>query len=131
MVDKLGKTLQHTKDLEKKLDVMMEKMAQLSPATAPIQTHYKGKKEKRQGKGDINLFTLGIPLKIHLVDRDLDASYMQKRANVLRESEHQAIHLLVKDNLVTVALNSKTIPSETANSVSMRGSRGVRRCTNG
>lgn len=47
MVDKLGKALQHTKDMEKKLDTMMEKMAQLSPAASPIETQYKGKQEKK------------------------------------------------------------------------------------
>lgn len=42
---------------------------------------------------------------------------MQKRANVLREKDQDTIHVLVKENLVTVALNSKNITTETANSV--------------
>ncbi|KAI8097343.1 alanyl-tRNA synthetase [Halteromyces radiatus] len=100
MLDKLGKTIQQSKDLEKRLDSIMEKMAQLSPKTLPIETKYKG-----------------IPLKIHLVDADLDSSFLQKRANVLKEIEQDTIHILVKENLVTVALNGKKISSETANSV--------------
>ncbi|ORZ24201.1 alanyl-tRNA synthetase [Absidia repens] len=100
MVEKLGKAMQQSKDIEKKLDLMMEKMAQLSSKTPPISAMFQG-----------------IPVQIHSVDGDLESSYMQKRANVLKETEQDAIHVLVKDNLVTVALNGDKIPSLTANSV--------------
>lgn len=43
---------------------------------------------------------------------------MQKRANVLKESQADAAHILVNGNTIVVALNGKQIKSETANSVS-------------
>lgn len=61
---------------------------------------------------------LDIDVKIHLIDSDLDANFMQKRANVLKESQSDAAHILVNGNTIVVALNGKQIKSETANSVS-------------
>lgn len=43
---------------------------------------------------------------------------MQKRANVLKESQSDAAHILVNGNTIVVALNGNQIKSETANSVS-------------
>lgn len=43
IVDKLGKALQQSKDMEKKLDAMMEKMAAFTPTQPPVQTEFKGK----------------------------------------------------------------------------------------
>jgi len=61
---------------------------------------------------------LDIDVKIHLIDSDLDANFMQKRANVLKESQSDAAHILVNGNTIVVALNGEQIKSETANSVS-------------
>lgn len=44
---------------------------------------------------------------------------MQKRANVLKESQPDAAHILVNRNTIVVALNGKQIKSENANSVSI------------
>jgi alanyl-tRNA synthetase len=54
-----------------------------------------------------------------LIDSDLDANFMQKRANVLKESQPDAAHILVNRNTIVVALNGKQIKSENANSVSI------------
>lgn len=43
---------------------------------------------------------------------------MQKRANVLKESQSKSAHLLFNGDTVIVALNGNEIKSETANSVS-------------
>jgi alanyl-tRNA synthetase len=60
---------------------------------------------------------LDIDVKIHLIDPDLDASYMQKRANVLKSTQPSTAHILVNGNTLVVALNSKEIKNETANTV--------------
>jgi alanyl-tRNA synthetase len=60
---------------------------------------------------------IDIDVKIHLIDSDLDANYMQKRANVLKDNQSKSAHILVNGNTVLVALNSAEIKSETANSV--------------
>ncbi|CAO3642950.1 unnamed protein product [Cunninghamella echinulata] len=99
LVDKLDKTLQQSKDLTKKIDFMTDKLAQLSSSSS-ITTQLKD-----------------IPVKIHLVDCDLNSNYMTKRANVLRENEQDTIHVLVKENLVAITLNSKNVTTETANCI--------------
>ncbi|ORX49202.1 alanyl-tRNA synthetase [Hesseltinella vesiculosa] len=112
MVQKVDKLLQQNKDLQKQMDALTDKLAQ-APTTAPMETNFKG-----------------LPVKIHLVDSDLDASYMTKRGNVLRETDQQAIHLLVKGNLIAVALDPQVIHNETANATlkhvlkSVKGSGG-------
>lgn len=62
--------------------------------------------------------TLDIDVKIHLIDSDLNANFMQKRANVLKESQPKSAHILVNGNTLVVALNGTEIKAETANSVS-------------
>lgn len=42
---------------------------------------------------------------------------MQKRANVLKESQSKYVHILVNGKTVVVALNGQEIKTETANSV--------------
>lgn len=42
---------------------------------------------------------------------------MQKRANVLKETQSKSAHILVNGNTILVAVNSAEIKSETANSV--------------
>jgi alanyl-tRNA synthetase len=43
---------------------------------------------------------------------------MQKRANVLKQSQPESVHVLLKDNTILIALNGANIKTETANSVS-------------
>lgn len=62
---------------------------------------------------------LDINVKIHLIDSDLDATFMQKRANVLKTSQPTTAHILVNGKTVVVALNSEDIKTETANSVNL------------
>jgi LEA14-like dessication related protein len=63
--------------------------------------------------------TIDVDVKIHLIDSDLDANFMQKRANVLKESQPKSAHILVNGNTLVVALNGTEIKTETANSVSL------------
>lgn len=63
------------------------------------------------------MFYIDLEVKIHLIDSDLDAAFMQKRANVLKESQAKCVHILVNDKTVVVALNGQEIKTETANSV--------------
>jgi alanyl-tRNA synthetase len=58
-----------------------------------------------------------VDVKIHLIDKDLDATFMQKRANILKTSQPTSAHILVNGNTVVVALNGQEIKTETANSV--------------
>jgi alanyl-tRNA synthetase len=60
---------------------------------------------------------IDIDVKIHLIDSDLDATFILKRANVLKESQSKSAHILFNGNTVVVALNGQKIKSETANSV--------------
>lgn len=53
-----------------------------------------------------------------MIDSDLDSQFMQKRANVLKQSQPESVHVLLKDNTILVALNGENIKTETANSVS-------------
>lgn len=61
---------------------------------------------------------IDLYVKIHLIDSDLDSQFMQKRANILKQSQPESVHVLLKDNTILVALNSANIKTETANSVS-------------
>jgi alanyl-tRNA synthetase len=63
------------------------------------------------------IITIDIDVKIHLIDSDLDATFMQKRANVLKESQSKSAHILINGNTVVVALNGQEIKTETANTV--------------
>lgn len=65
----------------------------------------------------IDLFFLDFNIKIHLIDSDLDANFMKKRANVLKENQPESVHILLNGNTVLVALNGSEIKTETANSV--------------
>ncbi|RCI06035.1 hypothetical protein CU098_008606 [Rhizopus stolonifer] len=100
MMDKLEKTLQQQKDLQKRLDMMNEKLASADKFDQPISATIK----------DVNV-------KIHLIDADLDNGFMQKRANVLKSSQPESAHILVNGNTIVVALNSCQIKTETANSI--------------
>ncbi len=60
---------------------------------------------------------IDIDVKIHLIDSDLDASFMQKRANVLKQKQPESIHVLLNGNIILVSLNGSEIKTETANSV--------------
>ncbi|KAI8643919.1 alanyl-tRNA synthetase [Parasitella parasitica] len=101
IIDKLEKSLQQTKDLQKRVEFMNEKLATAGEiALKPISSRLKD-----------------TDVRIHLIDSDLDTNFMQKRANVLKESQSDVAHILVNGNIIMVALNSKQIKSETANSV--------------
>lgn len=52
-----------------------------------------------------------------MVDADLDVTFMQKRARVLKESQGEWAHVLVNKNTIMVALDPSQVQSETANSV--------------
>lgn len=122
IIDKLEKSLQQTKDLQKRVEFMNEKLATAGEVVIePISSKIKGNASR-------NIFRslyltmvslLDVDVKIHLIDSDLDANFMQKRANVLKESQSDAAHILVNGNTIVVALNGKQIKSETANSVSI------------
>ncbi|KAL0090573.1 alanyl-tRNA synthetase [Phycomyces blakesleeanus] len=101
MVGKLDKSMQQTKDLQKRLDFMTEKLASAGEVIVP----------------PVESTMKDIPVKIHLVDPELDASYMQKRANVLKESQPCSAHILVNGNNIVVALDAKKIKQETANTI--------------
>ncbi|KAI9029004.1 alanyl-tRNA synthetase [Phycomyces nitens] len=101
MIGKLEKTMQQTKDLQKRLDFMTEKLASAGEVViSPVEATMKD-----------------ILVKIHLVDPELDASYMQKRANVLKESQSDSAHILINGNNIVVALDAKKIKQETANTI--------------
>ncbi|OBZ85392.1 Alanine--tRNA ligase, mitochondrial [Choanephora cucurbitarum] len=114
MIDKLEKTMQQTKELQKRLEFMNEKLASADKVIQkPIETKVKD-----------------MEVKVHLIDQDLDASFMQKRANVLKEIQPSSVHVLVNKNTIVVALNSTEIKHQTADSVlkqllkSMKGGGG-------
>jgi alanyl-tRNA synthetase len=119
MIDKLEKTLQQAKDLQKRVDFMNEKLASAGEVIVhPISGRIKGKYCSEKGNTDIlTMKVLDVDVKIHLIDSDLDASFMQKRANVLKESQPKSAHILVNGNTLVVALNGREIKTETANSV--------------
>ncbi|CAO3616732.1 unnamed protein product [Mucor hiemalis] len=101
IIDKLEKTMQQTKELQKRVEFMNEKLASAGEVVIePISSKIKD-----------------IDVKIHLIDSDLDATFMQKRANVLKESQSNSAHLLFNGDTVIVALNGNEIKSETANSI--------------
>ncbi|KAG0740434.1 hypothetical protein G6F57_011371 [Rhizopus arrhizus] len=101
MVGKLEKLLQNTKDLQKRIDFITEKLASAGESVnKPIESRIKD-----------------IDVKIHLIDSDLDASFMQKRANVLKQKQPESIHVLLNGNIILVSLNGSEIKTETANSV--------------
>ncbi|KAI8088356.1 alanyl-tRNA synthetase [Thamnidium elegans] len=101
MMDKLEKTMVQTKELQKRVEFMNEKLASAGEVIIePVSTKMKD-----------------IDIKIHLIDSDLDATFMQKRANVLKESQAKYVHILVNDKTVVVALNGQEIKTETANSI--------------
>ncbi|EIE81660.1 alanyl-tRNA synthetase [Rhizopus delemar RA 99-880] len=104
MVGKLEKLLQNTKDLQKRIDFMTEKLASAGESVnKPIESKIKGK--------------ANIDVKIHLIDSDLDASFMQKRANILKQKQPESVHVLLNGNTILVSLNGSEIKTETANSV--------------
>ncbi|KAG2229526.1 hypothetical protein INT48_006917, partial [Thamnidium elegans] len=75
MMDKLEKTMVQTKELQKRVEFMNEKLASAGEVIIePVSTKMKD-----------------IDIKIHLIDSDLDATFMQKRANVLKESQAKYI----------------------------------------
>ena len=59
-----------------------------------------------------------LPIRIHLIDAELDTSFMQKRANVLRETQPEYGHILLSKNNIVVGVNTSKIRDYTANSVS-------------
>lgn len=93
--------MQQTRETQKRLEHMTEKLA-----TA-------GEKIVHPVEGIYN----NIPVRVHLIDPDLDAMFMQKRANVLKESQPEYAHLLVNKNTIVVALNTSQVQEHTANSV--------------
>ncbi|KAI7867975.1 alanyl-tRNA synthetase [Spinellus fusiger] len=101
IVDKIDKTMQQTKDLQRKLDLITEKLASAGEAIVP----------------PISVKMKDISVKLHLIDKELDAGYMQKRANVLRQTQSESVHILINGNTIVVALDPRTIQQETANTI--------------
>ena len=60
-----------------------------------------------------------VPIRIHLIDAELDANFMQKRANVLKETQSEYGHILLSKNNIVVGVNTSKIRDYTANSVSL------------
>ncbi|CEI99681.1 Putative Alanyl-tRNA synthetase [Rhizopus microsporus] len=101
MVGKIEKIMQEVKDLQKRVEFVTEKLASAGEiVNKPI-----GSKIKN------------LDVKIHLIDSDLDSQFMQKRANVLKQSQPESVHVLLKDNTILIALNGENIKTETANSI--------------
>ncbi|KAG0167643.1 hypothetical protein DFQ28_005696 [Apophysomyces sp. BC1034] len=97
---KLDKMTQQTKDLQKQLDFVTEKLASAA-----------------EKESDVFFTTMNeIPIKIHLIDPDMDAGFMQKRANVLKQNQAEFAHVLVNGNNVAVAVNSTQV-NQNANSI--------------
>ncbi|KAI7876234.1 alanyl-tRNA synthetase [Lichtheimia hyalospora FSU 10163] len=100
-VTKLDKLMQQSREIQKRLEHMTEKLASA------------GEKIVHPVEGSYN----NIPVRVHLIDPDLDAAFMQKRANVLKESQPEYAHLLVNKNTIVVALNTSQVQDHTANSI--------------
>ncbi|KAK3827542.1 MAG: alanyl-tRNA synthetase [Benniella sp.] len=66
----------------------------------------------------IGLEDLNVPVKIHELDTDIqDQDYYSKKANLLKEQEPEAVHVLVwKENMI-VALDQKSFPKLNASKV--------------
>ncbi|KAI9274435.1 alanyl-tRNA synthetase [Phascolomyces articulosus] len=102
-VSKLEKSMQQTRDIQKKLDMMTEKLATAGEVIVhPVETR---------------LLDGTVPVRIHLIDTDLDASFMQKRANVLKETQAEYAHVLLSNNNIVVGVNTSKIREHTANSI--------------
>ncbi|KAI8384644.1 alanyl-tRNA synthetase [Radiomyces spectabilis] len=101
MVGKLEKIQQQTRDLQKRLDFMTEKLASAGEAI----------------QHPIDAALQGVNVRLHLVDPELDANFMQKRANVLKESQSTAAHILLNGNTIVVSVPAKLTSQITANSI--------------
>ncbi|KAI7853396.1 alanyl-tRNA synthetase [Circinella umbellata] len=101
-VSKLEKSMQQTRDVQKRLDLITEKLATAGEVIVhPVETKL----------DDI------LPIRVHLIDADLDASFMQKRANVLKETQADYGHILLSKNNIVVGINTSKIRDYTANSI--------------
>ncbi|KAI8145815.1 alanyl-tRNA synthetase [Fennellomyces sp. T-0311] len=101
-LSKLEKSMQQTRDLQKRLDTVTEKLATAGEVIVhPVETH---------------LYD-SVPVRVHLIDTDLDASFMQKRANVLKETQAGYAHILLSKNNIVVAINTSKFHEHTANSI--------------
>ncbi|KAI7905661.1 alanyl-tRNA synthetase [Cokeromyces recurvatus] len=101
IIEKLEKSLQQNRELQKRVDFMNEKLASAGEAVVePISSKIKD-----------------VDIKIHLIDSDLDSAFMQKRANILKQNQSNTAHILINGNTIMVALNSTKIKSESANSI--------------
>jgi hypothetical protein len=63
-------------------------------------------------------FNLDHKVKVHQIDASLDGGFMLQRANYLKEHQNEDIHVLVSNNTVMVAVNSKSVRDITAQNVS-------------
>lgn len=119
MVGKIEKIMQEVKDLQKRVEFVTEKLASAGEiVNKPIGSKIKGKSNHKNKKKEVLNHHIDLDVKIHLIDSDLDSQFMQKRANVLKQSQPESVHVLLKDNTILVALNGENIKTETANSVS-------------
>ncbi|KAI8983462.1 alanyl-tRNA synthetase [Pilobolus umbonatus] len=101
MVAKLEKMVHQTKSLQKSEEFIKDKLAMAGDSVTQLFT-------SKMNDTDVN---------IHLIDFDLDAAFMQKRANVLKSTQADKIHVLVNGKIILVALNNTQITSKTANTV--------------
>ncbi|KAI9497827.1 alanyl-tRNA synthetase [Zychaea mexicana] len=101
---KLEKSMQQTRDIQKRLDLVTEKLATAGEVIVhPIETQLENNTK--------------VPVRVHLIDSDLDAGFMQKRANVLKETQAGYAHVLLSKNTIVVAVNTSKIQDHTANSI--------------
>ncbi|KAI9272014.1 alanyl-tRNA synthetase [Sporodiniella umbellata] len=98
---KLKKTMQDTKDLQKRLDFFTEKLASVQDQNEAI-THSKLK---------------DVDIKIYTIDSELDLNFMKKRANVLKKRQPEHAHVLINGRDIIVAFGGFQTKTETANSI--------------
>ncbi|KAI8991542.1 alanyl-tRNA synthetase [Mycotypha africana] len=112
LIDKLQKVLQQTKDLQKRVEFMNEKLAtEVGKEMKPVIGKVKGAHQ------NFTRTLKDIDVKVHLIDADLDVAFMQKRANVLKETQPETAHVLVNGKNIMVSVNSANVRTETANSI--------------
>ncbi|RUP23594.1 tRNA synthetases class II (A)-domain-containing protein [Jimgerdemannia flammicorona] len=89
---KLGKLLDQIKDLQRQLSFAHDKLARAPNAGEPLSGRYRDH-----------------PLRLHLVDADLDAGFVQVRANALKKDRPREVHVLVWRSSLVVAVNEEGV----------------------
>ncbi|RUS20321.1 alanyl-tRNA synthetase [Endogone sp. FLAS-F59071] len=98
---KLTKLLDHNKDLQRQLSSTYDKLARAPDPWVPLTGRYKDHS-----------------LQLHLVDAELDAAFLQARANFLKEDRPRELHVLVWRSTMVVAVNGEELKDVDAGVVS-------------